>query len=162
MDIMTILGFLAGISTVYYVLSDGNILHLLLNPVAFVLVFGGTFSATLIAYPWNILKHIVSAFRLMFLKQRHSEIDRQQLIEQMVLLSEKAKLSGVESTFNDIQQMKDPFLSYSMQMVFDGYETEVIMDNMEKRILYAHQHNHKINEPACYSDRQVAQSKGHC
>ncbi len=145
MDLMTVIGLLGGIATIYYVLVDGNILHLLVNPVAFVLVFGGTFSATLIAYPWSTLKHIFSASRLMFVGRRYSEDDRQQLIEQMVLLAEKARLKGVEALLRDIEQIKDPFFAYSMQMVVDGLEHDVIRDNMEKRLLYTHQHNHKIN-----------------
>ncbi len=145
MDLMTIIGLLGGLATIYYVLVEGNILHLLVNPVAFVLVFGGTFSATLIAYPWNTLKHIFSAFRLMFVGRQHSDDDRQQLIDQMVLLAEKARLKGVEALLRDVEHTKDPFLAYSIQMVVDGLEHEVIKDNMEKRLLYTHQHNHKIN-----------------
>ena len=145
MDLMTIIGLVAGVLTIYYVLLDGNILHLLLNPVAFVLVFGGTISATLIAYPWSILKHTFSAFRLMFIGRKHSDEDRQIIIEQMAGLAEKALLKGKESLQNDARQLKDQFLIYSIQMLVDGTEHDIIRDNMEKRLLYAHQHNQKIN-----------------
>ena len=145
MDLMTVIGLIAGVGTVYYVLSEGNILHLLVNPVAFVLVFGGTFSATLIAYPWSILKHIASASRLMFIGRKHSDEDKQNLIELMATLAEKARLSGVESLQSDATNSRDQFLTFGIQLLVDGIEHEVIQDSMEKRLLYSHQHNQKIN-----------------
>ncbi|HEB02806.1 MAG TPA: hypothetical protein ENI12_06195 [Nitrospirae bacterium] len=145
MDLMTVFGLLAGVGTIYYVLAEGNILHLLVNPVAFVLVFGGTFSATLIAYPWSILKHITMSFRLMFVGRKHSDEDKQQLIEQMAHLAEKARLSGAESLQANATSTKDLFFKYGIQMLVDGVEHEVIQDSMEKSLLYAHQHNQKIN-----------------
>jgi chemotaxis protein MotA len=145
MDLMTLIGLVAGVATVYYVLAEGNILHLLLNPVAFVLVFGGTISATLIAYPWSILKHISGSFRLMFFGRKHSDEDKQQLIEHMTRLAEKAKLSGVESLQADVSLSKDQFLKYGLQLIVDGIEHEMVQDILEKRLLYSHQHNQKIN-----------------
>ncbi len=145
MDLMTVIGLVAGAASIYYVLADGNILHLLVNPVAFVLVFGGTISATLISYPWSILKHTFSAFRLMFVGRKHSDEDRHLVIEQMAQLAEKARFQGAESLQSDIKNLRDPFLSYGVQMLVDGIEHDVIKDNMEKRLLYSHQHNQKIN-----------------
>ncbi|MCK4911377.1 MAG: MotA/TolQ/ExbB proton channel family protein [Thermodesulfovibrionales bacterium] len=145
MDLMTVIGLVAGVSTIYYVLAEGNILHLLLNPVAFVLVFGGTFSATLISYPWGTLKHIFAASRFMFIGRKHSDEDKQLLIEQMATLAEKARLQGADSLQSDAEQLNDPFLLYSIQMLVDGIEHDIIKDNMEKRLLYSHQHNQKIN-----------------
>lgn len=145
MDLMTVIGLIGGVGTIYYVLAEGNILHLLLNPVAFVLVFGGTISATLISYPWNTLKHIFSASRFMFIGRKHSDEDKQLVIEQMAQLAEKARLNGAQSLQSDVKQLNDPFLSYSIQMLVDGMEHDVIKDNMEKRLLYSHQHNLKIN-----------------
>ena len=52
MDKMTIIGLVAILMTIVYVLAEGNILHMLFNPLALIIVYGGTFSATLIAYPW--------------------------------------------------------------------------------------------------------------
>lgn len=144
MDFMTVIGLIGGTATIYYVLMDGNILSLLLNPLAFVLVFGGTFSATLIAYPWDTLRHIFGSFRLMFIGRKNSEEDKQETIDLMAQIAEKARLKGTESLSAEAKS-KDTFLSYGVQMLVDGTEYDIIKSNMEKRLLYAHQHNQKIN-----------------
>lgn len=143
MDLMTVIGLLAGLSTIYYVMAEGNILHMLFNPVAFVLVFGGTISATLISYPWDILKHTLPSFKIMFFNRRTT--DRQSLIEHLTMLAEKARRQSVESLQQDVMAMDDEFMSYGLQMVIDGLEEDVVKDNLEKEILFARQHHQTIS-----------------
>jgi len=141
-DFMTIIGLMAGAATIYYVLVDGNILHLLINPVAFVLVFGGTLSATLISYPWNILKHILPASRLMFVGRRHSDEDKQQLIGHMANLAELAHTEGIDSL--RAPRTGDPFLAYGIRMLQEGLEQDEIKENLERRLHLEYEHNQKV------------------
>jgi chemotaxis protein MotA len=145
MDFMTILGLIAGVGSVYYVMSSGGILHMLLNPVAAILVFGGTFSATLISYPWEILKHVIPSFRHIFLAPTSSRSYREDLIEQLITLAEKARRMNIESLQSDLPNIDNKFLAYGVQMTVDGLEPEVVRDNMEKEIVFMHQHNQKIS-----------------
>ncbi len=73
MDKMTIIGLVAILLTILYVLAVGNILHMLFNPLALIIVYGGTFSATLIAYPWAVIKEIVPSLRVMLFPSKHSD-----------------------------------------------------------------------------------------
>jgi len=144
MDLMTILGFLAGLATIYYVMYAGDIVHLLFNPLAIILVFGGTFSAVLIAYPWETLRRIPSAVRLMFVGRKHTDELRQATIDHLASLAEKARRQGAGSLQSDAAAERDQFMSYGLQMVVDGLEQEAILENMEKKTAFSYQHNQKV------------------
>jgi chemotaxis protein MotA len=145
MDYMTVIGLFAGATSVYFVMAEGEILHMLLNPVAAVLVFGGTFSSTLIAYPWDIIKHSIPSFRFIFLAQKNTESYRQLLIDQIVSMSEKARRMNIDSLQNELANIENRLLAYGVQMMVDGLETEVVKDNMQKELLYTRQRNQKVS-----------------
>ncbi|MEA2081589.1 MAG: motility protein A, partial [Elusimicrobiota bacterium] len=70
MDLMTIAGLALGAGAVYYVLSTGGILGILFNTNAAVLVFGGVIGATLITYPWRLIKKLPKCISLIFFPPR--------------------------------------------------------------------------------------------
>lgn len=144
MDFMTIIGLFAGAATVYYVMAAGNILHMLLNPVAAILVFGGTISATMIAYPWDVLKQTIPSIRHMFLTSNHTYPGRLELIDFITSLAEKARRSNVESLQDDLANISNPFLSNGIQMLVDGLESDVIRDTLEKDVIYTKHRHQKI------------------
>jgi chemotaxis protein MotA len=126
MDFMTIFGLLAGAATVYYVMSTGNILHMLLNPAAAVLVFGGTFSAIMIAYPWDILRHAIPACRMIFVSPKNTNTHREGLIDLITSLAEKARRLNLESLQEELHSLDDKFLVRGLQMAVDGIEEKTL------------------------------------
>ena len=144
MDLMTVLGLIAGTATVFYVMQAGDIIHLLFNPLAIILVFGGTFSAIFIAYPWETLKRIPSSVRLMFVGRKYTDELRIATIEHLAALAEKARRQGAGSLQSDALAERDRFMSYGLQMVVDGLEHESISENMQKKTAFAYQHTQKI------------------
>jgi chemotaxis protein MotA len=144
MDFMTIIGLLAGLATVYYVMSEGNLINMLLNPVAFVLVAGGTLSATLISYPWGIIRAVIPSIFMMFRSTKDKDSDRQELIEELTRLARHRRQS-VESLQTEVGKIEDLFLSNGLQMIVDGMEPEVIKDTLEKEILFTRQRHHKVS-----------------
>lgn len=144
MDLMTLLGLIAVGITVLYVLSAGNIVHMLLNPLALIIVFGGTFSATLIAYPWDVLKEILPSMRVLLFPSKNTDKDRQDMIALLTSLAEKAKRDGVERLQEDLPKIENRFLAHGMQMLVDGFEKDVIKENMEREILYTRQNHQKV------------------
>ncbi|GBD99607.1 chemotaxis protein PomA [bacterium BMS3Abin07] len=144
MDFMTLIGLLLGGLTVYFVMVSGHILHMLFNPIAALLVFGGTFSATLIAYPWDLIKQTVPSFRLMFFPKKNTYGHLGNLVEILTSLSEKARRQSIESLQSDLGRIDDRFFSHSMQMVIDGLETDVVKENMQREILYSRQSFQKV------------------
>ncbi|MGE5894577.1 MAG: motility protein A [bacterium] len=144
MDIMTIIGLVAVAITVLYVLSAGNIVNMIFNPLALIVVFGGTFSATLIAYPWDVLKELIPSLRVLFFPSKNTERDRYNLIDQLISLAEKGKRDGIEKLQEDIPKIENRFLAHGIQMLVDGLEQEVIKDNMEREIYYTRQNHQKV------------------
>jgi len=142
---MTIIGTVAGLATVYFVIAQGNLIDIFLNPLAATLVFGGTISATLIAYPWETLKEAIPSIRHLYIKPRTGEADRRELIDLFASLAEKARKMNIESLQAELPGIKNRFLVQGLQMVIDGIEQNIVRDNLDKEILHARQKNQKIS-----------------
>lgn len=135
MDILTILGLLLGFGAVYTVMYLGGILHLLYNPVAALLVFGGTFASTLISVPWSQLKQALKASTFILFPRRYRQ-QPEVIINTLLQLCEKAKRNGIDSLQEDIPKMNDRFLSDGIQMLIDGLPADLIRDNLETEIVF--------------------------
>ncbi|MEW6556681.1 MAG: MotA/TolQ/ExbB proton channel family protein [Elusimicrobiota bacterium] len=135
MDILTIVGLVIGFSAVYYVMYHGGIVELLINPLAAVLVFGGTSGAVLIGVPWTQLKTALRA-SLFVLFPKKVRQQPEIIINQLIMLCEKAKRTGVDSLQEDIPSMEDRFLKEGLQMLIDGLAPDLIRDNLETEIVF--------------------------
>lgn len=142
MDLMTIIGLILGAGAVYFVMAHGGIVHLLFNLDALILVFGGTLSCTLIAYPWNVIKHAPKALKLILFPPKN--LLPEEAIKIVVGLAEKARRNGIESLQNDIHTLDDKFLINSVQMLIDGIEPDIVQDNLEKEIVCIRQRHQKV------------------
>jgi chemotaxis protein MotA len=145
MDKMTIVGLVAILLTILYVLAAGNILHMLFNPLALIIVYGGTFSATLIAYPWAVIKEIIPSLRVMLFPSKHSDKDMEDMIAKLSSLAEKARREGVESLAGEMPKISDRFLLHGLQMLVDGLEHDVIKDNLGREIFYTRHNQQKVS-----------------
>ncbi len=142
MDITTILGFLFGIGAVYYVMWHGKIAHLIFNMEAAIIVFGGTIGAALVSYPVDMIVRAIIASRMLLFPPKRLAPD--QAILTVVRLAEIAKRSGIPSLSKEIPNLKDKFLSYAVQMLVDGYEPDIVRENLEKEIVFARQRHQQI------------------
>ncbi|MFN3966746.1 MAG: motility protein A [Endomicrobiia bacterium] len=142
MDIMTILGLIIGASAVYYVMYVGGIEKLLLNLPSAILVFGGTFGATMVTYPFSILAKVPKVIFLMLFPPRR--LSPQHYISLLVQLAEKAKKSGIDSLQEDLPKIKDHFLVDGLQMVLDGLDPELVRENLEKEIVFLRRRHSQV------------------
>ncbi len=145
MDKMTIIGLVAILLTILYVLAAGNILHMLFNPLALIIVYGGTFSATLIAYPWSVIKEITPSLRILLFPGKQTDEDMEEKIDYLATLAEKARRDGIESLAGEISRMDDRFLVHGVQMLIDGLEHDVIKDNLSREIFYTRHNQQKVS-----------------
>lgn len=145
LDKMTIIGLVAILLTILYVLAAGNILHMLFNPLALIIVYGGTFSATFIAYPWPVIKEIVPSLRVLLFPSKHSDEDMENMINTLAALAEKARRDGVETLQAEIPNVQDKFLLHGVQMLVDGLEHDVIKDNLAREIFYTRHNQQKVS-----------------
>ena len=145
MDKMTIIGLVAVMLTIVYVLAAGNIIHMLFNPLALIIVYGGTFSATLIAYPWAVIKEITPSLRVLLFPSKHSDKDMEESINYLSSLAEKARREGIESLSAEMPKINDKFLAHGIQMLVDGLEHDVIRDNLSREIFYTRHNQQKVS-----------------
>src|SRR5947207_7197910 len=125
MDIATGLGLAAGIIVVATMVLMGGDLHMFLSEHAIIIIFGGSFSATLIRFPVAAMLHglplgIKFAFSL-------RNITTRELVDELANIAEVARKAGpigLEKITPD-----DPFLSKGIRFVADGYDADFIRDN---------------------------------
>jgi chemotaxis protein MotA len=128
MDIATGLGLLAGITVVSAVILMGGDLGMFVSEHAVVVVFGGSFAATLIRFPFSSFIHGVPlgakfAFSLRRMSQR-------ELVEEIAGLAEVARKEGPMGL--EKIEIDDPFLAKGVRFVADGYDSNFIRDNLER------------------------------
>ncbi|OQA91664.1 MAG: Chemotaxis protein PomA [Elusimicrobia bacterium ADurb.Bin231] len=140
MDLMTICGIIIGGGAVYYVMLQGQIINLLLDVNAAILVFGGTFGAALITYPWKVVKILPKAVLMMLSPPKR--ISNDDAIKQILYLAEKAKRDGIEKLQDELPKLETPFLRDALQLVIDGHDAELITEKLEKELaLISKRHN---------------------
>src|SRR3989339_428180 len=132
MDILTLLGLSLGLGIVYYVMSRGQIVELLFNLDAAILVFGGTFAAIIITYPWKIIRRVSTAgFRIFFPPRRENPA---LLLQNMTALAEITVRSGAVGLSTEVEKQKDAFLKKGLTMIIENYDERVIRDVLEGEI----------------------------
>ncbi len=131
MDIASIIGVVLGIALVLGSILLGSGLGIFINLPSMLIVVGGTFAATLIAYPLKEALTVVGVTTKVFMFKIE---DAEKLIEQLVAISEKARKNGLLSIEGDIADTKDPFFAKALQMTVDGVKTVDMMAIMQKQI----------------------------
>lgn len=143
MDLMTIVGLILGIASVYYTLKVGGLLDIIYNFPSLVLVLGGTIASTLLTYPYRILKRVPAAMMLALFPQKRWTADK--YINLLVNLAEEAKRSGLDALQNELSKIKDHFLVDGLQMVLDGLPPEIVRENLIKEITFIRRRHQQIH-----------------
>ena len=94
----------------------------------FIVIFGGSFAATLIRFPLSSIFHgLPLGAKFAFSLRRMSQRD---LVDEMAGLAEVARKSGPIGL--EKVEIEDPFLAKGIRFVADGYDTNFIRDNLER------------------------------
>ena len=132
MDFMTVLGWIVGLGAIGWVINDGQTAQFFLNFRAIVLVFGGTIGATLITFPWSILKRVPSSILLFVFPGRRDSADS--VMSTMIFLAGRARRSSMQSLEVDMRKAQDSFLANGLKMIADGLNANLIRASLEKEI----------------------------
>ncbi|MCB4757126.1 MAG: MotA/TolQ/ExbB proton channel family protein [Elusimicrobia bacterium] len=132
MDMMTILGWACGLGAIGWALQSGETIRFFVNLRAFVLVFGGTLGATLITYPWSIMKRVPMAVLLFIFPGRRDSADS--VMSLILAVAGRARRTSMESIEIDLRNMRDQFLANGLKMIADGFPADLIRANLEKEI----------------------------
>jgi chemotaxis protein MotA len=128
MDISTGLGLAAGAGVLVILILMGGSLGMFLDAHAAIVIFGGSFSATLIRFPLSCIFHGVPlGMRFAFTLRR---MGARELVEELAGLAEIARKSGPVGL--EKVEVEDPFLAKGIRFVADGYDADFIRDNLER------------------------------
>src|SRR5260221_7391759 len=128
MDMGTSLGLVAGVCVVGLVIMMGGDLHMFVNEHAFIVIFGGSFAATLIRFPLASIFHgLPLGAKFAFTLRRMSQ---RELVDELAGLAEIARKSGPIGL--EKVEIEDPFLAKGVRFVAAGYDRNFIRDNLER------------------------------
>src|SRR5271163_2535661 len=128
MDIATGLGLLAGTAVVTTLMLMGGGLGMFVSDHAIIIIFGGSFAATLIRFPLTSIIHgLPVGMKFVFTMRRVSQRELVDEIAGLAEISRKQGPIGLEKV-----EIEDPFLAKGIRFVADGYDAEFIRDNLER------------------------------
>ena len=128
MDISTGLGLFAGAVVLCTLILMGGDLRMFVDAHAAIVIFGGSFAATLIRFPLNSMFHgLPLGAKFAFTMRRMSQ---RELVDEIAGLAEIARKQGPIGL--EKVEIEDPFLAKGVRYVADGYDTDFIRDNLER------------------------------
>src|SRR5512147_124777 len=98
------------------------------NPSAILIIFGGTFGATIASFSMTEFKRFPALFGLA-MKTRANKTEETR--DRLVAFAERARREGLLALESDVDQVDDPFLRKGLQMVIDGLEPDVVEEILE-------------------------------
>ncbi len=128
MDIATGLGLFGGVVVVSTLILLGGDFHMFVSDHAIIVIFGGSFSATLIRFPLVSIFHgLPLGAKFAFTMRRMTQRDLVDQIAQLAEIARKQGPIGLEKV-----EVEDPFLAKGVRFIADGYDTNFIRDNLER------------------------------
>ena len=132
MDIATLLGLVIAFGSLgFAVILEGGHLRSLVNISAAFIVFGGTFGATMISQPLQLMIKLPIIFKHAILGKL---MEPQEAIAKIVELATIARREGVLALEQHLEGIPDPFMRKGLQLVIDGTDPEVVRDILETEL----------------------------
>jgi chemotaxis protein MotA len=129
MDILSITGIFVGIGAILLgIVLDGGDISSLVNVPALIIVFGGTFGATLLQFPPTIFVRSMKMFLWVLISK---EINLSEQIDKVVNWSHLARKEGLLGLENAISDENDPFIKKCLQLLIDGNDSDAIRDILD-------------------------------
>lgn len=98
------------------------------NVSAILIIFGGTFGATIASFSMAEFLRFPKLFGLA-IKSRPGHAA--EMRSRLVTFAERARREGLLALESDVDQVEDPFLRKGLQMVIDGMEPEIVEEILE-------------------------------
>ncbi len=131
MDLASIIGVVSGMGFILGTILMGGSIMMFVNIPSILVVMGGTFAASMVAYPLpDFLSMFKTGMKVFMFKIQPPE----EIITNLVEISNKARKGGLLSIEGDIQSTEDPYLAQALQMTVDGVKTADIAAIMQKKM----------------------------
>jgi chemotaxis protein MotA len=102
-----------------------------MNIPAMLLVFAGTFGATVAACGMDAAKKIPALYKLAFAGAERRLASK---VTELVALAEKARRDGLLALESDLEEIEDDFTRKGLQLVVDGTDPDLVRDILEVEI----------------------------
>ncbi|GMV43210.1 MAG: flagellar motor protein MotA [Myxococcales bacterium] len=116
---------------------EGGHVGSLLQLTAFLIVFGGTFGAVLIAYSPAVVKESFVQAKQVW---KGTVIEFEPRIEHVVRLAQKARKDGIISLEKDAEEIDDPFFKRILNLAVDGTDSRQLRDIADIELGQAEHH----------------------
>ena len=131
MDIATLLGIFIGIGLIIASILQNSGLDLFVSGPSIMIVLGGTFAATLVAYPVNELFRMMGHFIKVFITRKS---DLYELLDQMVSICSIARKGGVLAIESKLNMINNDFLKKGLRLTVDGKDEQTVTTLMKREI----------------------------
>ncbi|MGG1401131.1 flagellar motor stator protein MotA [Bacillus salipaludis] len=102
----------------------GASLSSLYNPAAYLIIFGGTAAALMVAFPFSEIKKFPQLLKIALIEPKLPS--KSQQISSLVECAEVAKKEGFLALEEIAANTTDPFLRNGLEMIIDGYDVDFI------------------------------------
>jgi chemotaxis protein MotA len=116
----------AGIAVGLYL--DGGQVGQLLQPTAALIVFGGTFGAVMVQFPFAVVKQALGQLKAVFIGKKDPAA---QLIDDLNRYAVRARRTGLMSLEEELELIQEPFLKKAMTLAVDGTHSPDLRQRME-------------------------------
>ena len=137
MDITTILGVILGLGGILLGATlEGLPLSTIIQPTAAMIVFGGTFGATLLQFPLNNVMKALKLIPRVLISKGGDPGPVIQKIQDLSKTSRKEGLLKLEAHLEDPEIKGDPYFARGVRMVMDGTEITKVREALEVEAHY--------------------------
>jgi len=100
----------------------------MLQPTAALIVFGGTFGAVMVQFPFAVVMQAARQLRQIFV---HVPDPTSKLIDDLMRYALKARRNGLVSLDPELESVKDPFMRKALTLAVDGVHAPQLRQTME-------------------------------
>lgn len=131
LDLMTVIGILAGVGIVVAGIATSGSLMLFWNLPSVLITVFGSFTALLIKYNFDQIKRVFRTTKQAFTSSLE---DNTYLVDRFSFLAKKARREGLLALEDEVEGGEDQFLSKGIQLMVDAMEPELIRGILETDI----------------------------
>jgi chemotaxis protein MotA len=126
MELFSFLGVVIGFGALLFgTVLEGGDLHLILNPVAFLIVMGGTLGAVMVHTPTKVFLKSLGSFPRVFFPPK---LQAGYVVKNFLLMARSYKKEGQLSVISYERKFQDPFIKKSLKMLMDGSSVSLMKD----------------------------------
>jgi chemotaxis protein MotA len=142
MEKSTFIGLALGLISVFVGMAiKGASLSSLINPAAYLIIFGGTAASLFIGFPMNEISRFPKLLKVAFFGQPLTP--KTEIIKMFVGWATTSRREGLLALESSVEEIKEPFLKNGMRMIIDGNDQDFVHDVLMEE-LHAIEDRHKL------------------